>query len=203
MRRSSGSIYSAFPVRKKRPPGGIRQAAERDFANLLTVSPRPNDAIGANDGSTHIVDSSSDDDGANTMVGRIRSNMGPRNHNNRCRSSTDPQSQQKCQRRGPLPAAERKQPILGRPTGVIGTSSYYSLPLFFLCRVAGSLPIKRVLVYRPESDLSGRNERCSSSPMLDEPASCRIRLIGQNPMHNAMASAFEDAVRGRLVFRSL
>jgi hypothetical protein len=137
------------------------------------------------------------------MGGRIRSNTGRRNHNNRCRSSTDPQLPQKCQRRGPVPAGERKQPILGRPTGVIGSSSYYSVPLFFLCRIAGSLPIMRLPAYRPESDLSGRDERSSSSIRLDETASCRIRLIGQHPMHNAMASAFEDAVRGRLVFRSL
>ena len=137
------------------------------------------------------------------MSGRIRSNTGRSNHNNRCRSSTDSQSPQKCQRRGPVPAAERKQPILRRPTGVIGTSSYYGVPLFCLSRLAGSLPIKRLPAYRPESDLSGRDERWNSSIGLDETASCRIRLIGQNLMHNAMTSAFEDAIRGRLVFRSL
>ena len=120
----------------------------------LTVSPYPNHATGANDGSTHIDDSSSDDDGANTMGGSLRSNTGRRNHSNRCRSSTDPQSPQKRQRRGPLPAAERKQPILRRPMGVVRSSSYYSVPLFFLCRIAGSLPIKRLPAYRPESDLS-------------------------------------------------
>ena len=112
------------------------------------------------------------------MGGSIRSNTGRRN-NNRCRSSTDPRSPQKCQRRGPAPAAERKQPILRRPTGVIGASSYYSVPLFCLYRIAGSLPIKRLPVYRPESDLSGRDQRSSSSIRLDETASCRIRLIGQ------------------------
>jgi hypothetical protein len=135
------------------------------------------------------------------MGGSTRSNTGRRN-NNRCRSSTVPRSPQKCQRRGPVPAAERKRPILRRPTGVIGASSYYSVPLFCLCRIAGSLPIKRLPVYRPESDLSGQDERSSSSIRLDETASCRIRLIGQNPMHNAMASAFENAVPGRLVCRS-
>lgn len=135
------------------------------------------------------------------MGGSIRSNMGRRN-NNRCRSSTVPRSPRKCQRRGPVPAAERKQPILRRPTGVIGTSSYYSVPLFCLCRIAGSLPIKRLPAYRPESDLSGRDERWSSSIRLDETASCRIRLIGQSTMHNAMASAFEDAIPRRPVLRS-
>ena len=189
MRRSSESIYSAFSFQKKRPPGGIRQAVGSDFVNLLTVNPHLNHAIGANDGSSHIDDSSSDDDGANTMGGSIRSNTGRRN-NSRCRSGTDPQSPQKCQRRGPAPAAERKQPILRRPTGVIGASSYYSVPLFCLCRIAGSLPIKPLPVYRSESDLSGRDERSSSSIRLDETASCRIRLIGQNPMHNAMGLCF-------------
>jgi hypothetical protein len=52
------------------------------------------------------------------------------------------------------------------------------------------LPIKPLPVYRSESDLSGRDERSSSSIRLDETASCRIRLIGQNPMHNAMGLCF-------------
>ena len=102
-----------------------------DFVNLLTVNPHPNHVIGANDGSSHIDDSSSDDDGANTMGGSIRSNTGRRSHNNRCRSSTDrmdnsslaPQSPRKRQRE-PVRAAERKQPIPRRPAGVIGISSF-------------------------------------------------------------------------------
>lgn len=69
-------------------------------------------------------------DSIRSMGGSIRSNRGRRRSSTgrMDNSSLAPQSPRKRQRE-PVPAAERKQPIPRRPAGVIGTSSYYSVPL--------------------------------------------------------------------------